>query len=302
MPRTKTTKPRWPARNVRSEFVVNGDFVIGRMYFPSGPGPFPGVLISGPMTSVKEQVTGTYAEAMQERGFVALAIDHRHFGQSWGEPRQYEYYPDKIEDLHAAFDALEREPRVDKVYALGVCLGCGYIARTVIDRDDVCAFGAVAGYYRDVAAMQGKDFDDKVAAGKAAREKYETTGVLDTIPAVLPPGEGDAAMTMQSTYDYYGPGGRKAVPNYKNEFAVMSREYFLQFDVQPAAAQIKMPFMQLHGPNAIAPALAQKFFDNVASPKTKVELTSDGQTDIYDTPSIVDFAADNLASFFNANN
>jgi fermentation-respiration switch protein FrsA (DUF1100 family) len=38
------------------------------------------------MTSVKEQATSNYAVAMAARGFVTLAFDHRHFGESQGQP------------------------------------------------------------------------------------------------------------------------------------------------------------------------------------------------------------------------
>ncbi|KAJ8607121.1 hypothetical protein CTAYLR_009155 [Chrysophaeum taylorii] len=287
----------------RIEFSVGGDRVVGHLHLPAGE-KYPGIVVGGPMTSVKEQVTGTYAAAMASRGFAALAIDHRHYGESGGAPRQYEYYPHKLEDLAAAFEALRARPDITDVFALGICLGCGYLARTIADKAVVVkGFGAVAGYYRDVEAMKRSDaagFEEKVAAGRAARIKFETTGELDVIPAVLPPGEGDAAMTMQSTFDYYGPGGRMAVPNYKNEFAVMSREFFLQFDVQPAASKLGgTPFIMLHGQNAIAPPLAHRFFDAIpGTNKSKVDLSSEGQTDIYDSPAIVNFAADKLAAFF----
>jgi alpha/beta superfamily hydrolase len=48
----------------------------------SSPGPL--------FTGVKEQVTGTYAEALTGAGYVTLAFDHRGFGGSEGTPRQHE--------------------------------------------------------------------------------------------------------------------------------------------------------------------------------------------------------------------
>jgi len=69
-------------------FQVEGDRVVGDLYLPEGAGPHPAVIVGGPMTSVKEQVTGVYAQALAARGIAALAIDHRHYGQSEGTPRQ----------------------------------------------------------------------------------------------------------------------------------------------------------------------------------------------------------------------
>lgn len=158
------------------------------------------------------------------------------------------------------------------------------------------AFVAIAGYYRDVPAMIAADpdgFIDKVAQGSHARGRYEATGELETIPAVAL--DEDAAMTLQSTFEYYAD--RAAHPNYTNAFAVMSREYFLRFDVQSAAPAIRMPFLMLHGPNALNPAWADKFYKAVPSQKERATLQSKGQTDIYDDPDIVREAT-TLASAF----
>lgn len=282
----------------RITFDVDGAHIIGNLHLPSVPGPHPAVITGGPMTSVKEQVTGTYAAALAECGIAALAIDHRHYGESGGAPRQYEHYPHKIEDLQAALAMLARQPDIaaDRLGAVGICLGSGYLAHAIQNRPDVRAFVAIAGYYRDVPAMKAADpegFAAKIAQGRAAREQYEKTGQVDTIPAVAL--DRDAAMTLQSTFDYYAH--RAAHANYVNAFAVMSREHFLQFDVQSAAAGITMPFLQIHGPNALSPAWAQKFHAAVPAERSQFSISSQGQTDIYDDPAIVAIAANAAAEF-----
>lgn len=112
----------------RITFDVDGDRVVGDLHLPDGAGAHPGLVVAGPMTSVKEQVTGAYAAAMASRGFAALAIDHRHYGESGGQPCQYERSDHKIKDLKAALNALESQPEVvdGALGYLGVCLGCGY--------------------------------------------------------------------------------------------------------------------------------------------------------------------------------
>ena len=283
----------------RISFTCDGDTLVGNLHLPDGTGPFPGTVVAGPMTSVKEQVTGTYATALARRGIATLAIDHRHYGESGGQPRQYEVYTHKIRDLNAAFEALAADPEIDptRLAATGVCLGCGYVAHTLGHRADIRAFAAVAGYYRDPAAMRAADpdgFDAKVAEGIAAREHYATTGEVLTIPAVAL--DRDAAMTIRSTYDYYAD--RAKVPNYVNGFAIMSREHFLPFDVQSAAPNITMPFLMAHGPNALNPGWANQFFDRVPGEKTRIDIASKDQTEIYDNPDIVDPVAAQIAAFF----
>lgn len=286
----------------RLAFEVQDTPVVGNLHMPDGRGPFPALITGGPMTSVKEQVTGTYAAAMAERGFAALSLDHRHYGQSGGEPRQYEDWEHKVEDLIAGAAALARHRAVasDRIAALGICLGCGYLARAIPQAPEVRGFVAVAGYYRDVDAMRTADpkgFEARVEQGRRARRRYQVAGELDTIPAVAL--QGDAAMTLESTFDYYAR--RAQHPNYINAFAVMSREKFIPFDVQGAAPHIRVPFLMVHGPNALSPAWAERFYSRVPATKVRRELASKGQTDIYDDKTIVSWVAHLAADFLRSN-
>ena len=277
----------------RMQFVVSGDAVVGDLFLPSFDGPHPAVIVGGPMTSVKEQVTGVYARALAERGIAALAIDPRHYGESGGQPRQYEFYRHKIEDLRAAAEALAGHPQIDshRIGAVGVCLGTGYVVWAAVDNPRIKAVAGVVGYYRDVAELRGKDpaaFQAKVDQGVAARLHYEQTGQVLTIPAAAT--EGDAAMTLQETFDYYAR--RAAHPNYQNAFAVMSREHFLTFDVQPAAPRLHVPMAMVHSETALSPAWARRFHAALAGPKQLHWLTSRGQVDFYDDPALVAQASD----------
>lgn len=276
----------------RIGFEVGGERLVGDLHLPEGGGPHPGVVVGGPMTSVKEQVTGTYAAALAGRGVAALAIDHRGFGASGGTPRQYERADLKIADLRAALDRLAASPAVDagRIGAVGVCLGAGYVLAAAAGHARVRAIGAVAGYYRDPAAMRAQDpagFDARVEQGRRAREHYERTGEVETVPAVAL--EGDAAMTTADTYDYYA--NRAAVPSYVNRFAVMSREHFLPFDVQAVAPATRAPLLMIHSEKALSPHWARKFQAAAPGAGPIHWMESKGQTDFYDDPTLVDRAA-----------
>lgn len=277
----------------RIQFDLGGDTIVGDLYLPDGPCPFPAVVVGGPMTSVKEQVTGVYAEALARVGIASLAIDHRHYGESAGEPRQCEYYPDKIEDLRNALSFLGHHDLTDplRIGVVGVCLGSGYAVHASVGHPLVKAIGCVAGYYRDVPAIKEADpdgFAKKIQQGVDARLHYERTGEVITIPAVAL--DQDAAMTLQDTFDYYGTA-RAAVPNYTNEFAVMSREHFLQFDVQTAAGNVAVPVTMVHSRKALSPHWATKFYDALTVDKSIHWLDSIGQVDFYDDPVLVNDAA-----------
>lgn len=284
---------------IRVEFEVDGDRVVGMLRTPEGDGPHPALVFLGPLTSVKEQVPGNYAAAMAKRGFVTLAIDNRHFGESGGEPRQYEHPPKKVEDIRGALTFLASRDDVDKnrLGAVGICAGAGYMSGAVASDDRIRAFGAVAGFFHDVDKQRewmGDGFDTAVEKAKAARAKWEATKEADQIPAV---GEGEVAMPLKEAFEYYGTD-RGAVDNYVNSFAVMSREHTLPWNARGNARNITVPTMMIHSENALAPALARAFYADLAGDKSEHWMESKGQIDFYDDPTMIEPAADRLANHF----
>jgi uncharacterized protein len=72
----------------RYQFEVHGTTLAGNLFAPTRGQPRTCAVLTGPLTSVKEQAAGAYAAALAERGFLALAFDQHAFGESGGEPRQ----------------------------------------------------------------------------------------------------------------------------------------------------------------------------------------------------------------------
>src|SRR4051794_34394666 len=117
----------------RGTFPSEGLGISGDLREPDGK-PFesrggPAALTrTGPLSGVKDQVVGTYAQALSAEGFVTLAFDHRNFGDSEGDPRQHEDSAGKLADLRDAVGYLASRPKVDadRIAVVGVCLGGGY--------------------------------------------------------------------------------------------------------------------------------------------------------------------------------
>ena len=280
-------------------FTSAGDRLVGVLRLPAQQ-PVAAVVTTGPLTSVKEQATGAYARALAERGFAALAFDHRTFGESVGEPRQFEHPEGKADDVRAAVTALRADGRTGdlSVVAVGICAGGGYMAKAVADDPRICAFAGVAGYYSDAAAFAESSPDAYQAAidrGLAAEKRWRETGAAETIPAVAPDG-GDVAMPLREAYEFYGTR-RGAVDNYTNGFAVQSLAYTTPFDAQEAAARIGVPFLLVHSEHALAPPLARNFYATVNTPKSQLWLESQGQIDFYDQPRLIEPATDAIAEY-----
>src|SRR5262245_21424797 len=282
----------------RYRFDVNGTTVVGNLFAPARGRPRACAVLTGPLTSVKEQATGAYAAALAKRGFLALAFDHRTFGESGGEPRQFENPFAKIEDIRAAASALLSDPGPANIalIGVGVCAGGGYMARAVAEDDRFTGFASVAGYFGETTTQSVEAASSSIARGRAAEKKWRETGVVETIPAVGADG-GDVAMPLREAYEYYGTS-RGAVPNYVNAFAVQSRAYTATFDSMGAAPLIKVPTFIVHGERALAPALARRFIANLAGPHDDLWLSSRGQIDFYDQPAIIRAAADAIVRWF----
>src|SRR6516165_8215834 len=128
----------------RYEFVSDGDRLVGNLHLPQGD--VQGVaILTGPLTSVKEQATGAWGGALAARGFVSLSFDHRYFGESGGRPRQLENPAAKIADIQAAAASLHSDQRFAStpMLAVGICAGGGYMARAVAAQPLFCAFAAL---------------------------------------------------------------------------------------------------------------------------------------------------------------
>lgn len=285
----------------RVTFDSHGETLVGTLFLPEGGGRRPGLVLDGPLTSVKEQVASNYGRALAERGFVALAFDHRHFGESGGEPRQFESPPRKIEDIQQAVSFLSTLPEVDpaRIGAVGVCAGGGYMAGAVAREPRIKAWGAVAGFFHDAEKQRewmGAGYEKALEGARAARRKWEETREVESIPAVGK-GDGPVAMPLAEAYEYYGTP-RGAVSNYVNGFAVMSREDTLPYDAQHTAPEIRIPTVVIHSEKALAPALARKFYDALPGPKAIHWMESQGQIDFYDGAPLIAAASDHLASHF----
>jgi uncharacterized protein len=289
----ETTKTRFA-------FESGGETLVGNLYLPDGAEPAGVVVAVGPLTSVKEQAPGTYAHAMAERGYAALAFDYRYFGESGGQPRQFENPQANIEDIKNAVTALLADDRLSglPVFGLGICFGAGPMVRTVAEDSRFRAFAGVAGVFTDHAktvARMGDQYQARIDRGRAAEQRWRETGEAETIPAVAPDG-GDVAMPLREAYEFYGTS-RGGVPNYVNGYAVQSLAYSLPFDASGAAETLDVPVLIVHSEQALTPDLAHAFFSGVRSPKQELWLESQGQIDFYDDPKLVNPAADAVAAF-----
>lgn len=71
---------------------------------------------------------------LAERGFVTLAFDHRYYGQSEGQPREYERPETKVQNIKDAVTFLQSVPYMNEasIGGLGVCAGGAYMMQATV--------------------------------------------------------------------------------------------------------------------------------------------------------------------------
>ena len=290
-------------------FTSQGLRIAGELRVPTdvaaaGRG-LPAIVFTGPLTGVKEQVTGTYAEMLADAGFVTLAFDHRNFGASEGEPRQHEDPSGKLADLRDAMSFLASHPRVDadRIGACGVCLGGGYALRFAAFDPRVKALACIAGGYNDPAAMRAamgpEQYRSQLAQFTEVAQREFETGDVEYLPAVSSEG-GTAVMGGQEPFDYYGTERGRAA-GWVNQLTTLSIRELITVDLAGAGEFISpTPWLVVHGRTDAycTPEGAQAAFDRAGEPKELAWLETTNHIDLYDVPGYVEPAAARAAAWF----
>ncbi len=281
----------------RVTFEVDGLCLVGLLHLPEGPGPWPAVALTGPLSGVKEQVVGTYAARLADVGVAALAFDHRGFGESEGR-RQHEDAAGKLADLRAAVGFLAAHPGVDadRIGLLGVCLGGGYAVRAAAFDPRVRAVAGVAGAYNDPAAFNA---GMGASAYRGALRQFLAAGPDERLPAVSPDG-GRAAMGGREPWEYYGTA-RSTSPHWVNELTVASLYELMTLDTASAAQLLEQtPLLVVHGTTDAycSPAAAQAVHDRSPGPRTLAWIDTTNHIELYDDDTAVGEAVAHLQAFF----
>jgi len=292
-------------RPSRISFKSDGLEIVGQLRLPDAASPAPAIVFTGPLSGVKEQVTGTYADKLAEAGFVTLAFDHRNFGESEGAPRQHEDPQGKLSDLGDAVSFLATLDEVDaeRIGACGVCLGGGYALRFAAFEPRVKALVGIAGGYNDPKAMRdgmGADvYRQTLAHFSEVAEKQARTGEIAYMAAVAD-GGGEALMGGQEPFDYYGTE-RSTSPGWVNQLTALTVRALITTDLAAGADFISpTPFLVVHGrtDDYCSPEGAQSVFDKSGDPKEIVWLDTTNHIDLYDVPKYVDPAVEAAAAWF----
>ena len=291
------------------EFHSDGLALAGVLRVPAGRAPeagWPTLVFTGPLSGVKEQVVGGYAERLTAAGYVTLAFDHRNFGASAGEPRQHEDSAGKLADLRDAVSALTIHPAVDaaRIGAVGICLGGGYALRFSAFDPRIGAVACIAGGYNEPAAMRSAMGADGYRAqlaqfAEAAAEQYRT-GQVAYLAAVSDDEDEPAVMAGAEPFTYYGTE-RSASPGWVNRLTLQTVRELITVDLAVGADFLgPTPLLVVHGTTDAfcSPDGARAVFGRATGPAEIRWLETTNHVDLYDRPEYVDPAVASAVEFF----
>ncbi|MEL6893835.1 MAG: alpha/beta hydrolase [Actinomycetota bacterium] len=294
-------------RPIEVEIAAHDVRLAGHLRIPASPGddPLPAVVLTGPFTGVKEQVTGHYAGLLAQHGFVTLAFDHRNFGASDGHRRQHEDPAGKLDDLVAATSFLANHDAVDadRIGCVGICMGGGYaLKHSAFDRR-INAVALVAAAFNDPKVMRsgiGPDgYHQMMADFAEVATREHATGETVYINAVSDDPDVDAAMPGAEPFEYYGTE-RSAAPGWKNQMTKLSVRELLTTDLAIGADFIgPTPTLIVHGRTDAfcSPEGAQDAYDRIDGTKQLMWLDTTNHIDLYDQAEYVDPAASRIAEW-----
>jgi predicted acyl esterase len=312
-----TTLPSLAIKNINDKKTVNiqkvkfqsdGLTLAGNLYTPAGLDDnkrYPAIIADGSWTTVKEQMQALYAKALAEKGYVVLAFDHRYFGESEGQPREYENHDAKVQDIKDAVTYLQSLSFVDKdkIAGLGVCASGAYMMQATAEDHRIKALATVVAWLmtpETAKLFYGGDEGTKARIDKAlaSKKKFAETGTADYVPA-YDPNNMDAAMFFP--VDYYARPERGAIPNWRNNFAVMSWEKWLTYDGVASSKTVDVPVIMIASEKQFLPDGSKAAFSNFSNKNKKTFwLNQYEHTDFYDNPKAITEAVENISHQLNA--
>lgn len=289
-----------------------GITLAGDLYTPKGAtGRLAAIAVSGPFGAVKEQSSGRYAQAMAERGFLALAFDPSYTGESGGEPRNVASPDINTEDFSAAVDFLTTLDNVDadRIGIIGIC-GFGGMGLNAAAMDTRIK-ATVASTMYDMTRVTANGYFDAMNADalyEARRQLNEQrtqdarSGSFAPAPGLPEALAGNEPEFVKDYFDYYKTkrGFHPRSINSNGAWNATSSLSFMTMPILAYAGEIRNAVLLIHGEKAHSRYFSEDAFKKLhGENKELLIIPNASHTDLYDRMDIIPF--DRIEAFFKAN-
>jgi fermentation-respiration switch protein FrsA (DUF1100 family) len=268
----------------------------------------PALAVARPFGGVKEQTAGIYASKMAERGYVTLAFDASHQGESGGYPRDTENPAEKMEDIRCAIDYLTTLPIVDedRIGLLGVCAGGSYVMAVAATEVRAKAIASVSLWDLRLTAQEGwpaPDYDKAAVLVEIGKQRTAQARGLsvrrdDGIPKKVPEG---APEIIKESYDYYRTP-RAQYHTSRSVFIFTDFVRLMDFNYYARIEEIApRPILFIVGTRAATIFMSKAGYEKAAQPKEWFEVPGATHHSLYDDEAQVGEAVAKLEEFFGRN-
>lgn len=283
------------------------------LYVPRdrGPATLPAVAVSGPFGAVKEQSSGLYAQAMAERGYVALAFDPSYTGESGGQPRNVASPDINTEDFSAAVDFLGLQPLVDRerIGIIGICGfgGMGLSAAAVDTRIKAVVTTSMYDMSRVMAKGMNDSFTPEQRAAtleRLSQQRWADAGRRTPAagPRILPESlSADSDPVTREFFDYYrtSRGFHANSPNSTGAWTATSPVSFMNLPLLTNIAEISpRPILLVAGEHAHSRYFSEDAYRAAGGAKELLIVAGANHVDLYDRFDRIPF--DRITAFLDA--
>jgi len=301
-------------KNMRHVTFKNGQIIMaGNLYLPDNfneKKQYPTIIVTHPGGGVKEQTAGLYAQKLAKKGFITLAFDASHQGESGGEPRFLENPTERVEDIRSGIDYLTTLKFVDKnrIAALGICAGGGYSINAAMTEHRIKAVGTVSGFDIGLGFRKGWHGDGTLSdqlklLDQVAQQRTREANGAEPVYINYVPEKPDANTPhdLREATEYYRTS-RGQHKNSQNKLLFSSVDKIIAFDAAENIQELlKQLLLLIAGSDAESLWHSKHFYDLAKTKKELFLVDHATHMTMYDQPDHVDQAVDKLASFYNTN-
>jgi fermentation-respiration switch protein FrsA (DUF1100 family) len=294
-------------------FPSAGLKIAGHLYIPDTEvgGRRPAIVVGHPMSGVKEQTAGVYAERLARAGFVALAFDAAYQGESEGEPHLLEDPSHRAEDIRAAvtFLSLRDEVDAERIGTLGICASGGYVTPAAATDHRIKAVATVSAvdtgslFREGIGREQSPEVLQGMLDAAGASRIEEARGKPPRLQQIHPDTQEQAKSFGQHTHDgweyYRTPRGHH--PRSENWFVFRSIDLIAQFSAFDMIHLISpRPLLMIAGTEAATAYLSREAIEKAQQPKELFWIDGATHVDLYDKEEHLSTVVTKLADFFGA--
>ena len=270
--------------------------VVGNLHFPPNYDAnrrYAAIVVGHPFGGVKEQTSGLHAQKMAELGYITLAFDATHYGESGGYPRYIETPEARVEDFSAAVDFLSNHQNVnaDAIGVIGICGGGGYSVSAAQIDHRIKALATISMYDMGRARRQGlgdvityeQRMQTLTEIGEQRTREFrgEPRRDIAAIPTVLPE---DATENTREFFDYYRTprgGHTNSTTSYSFTSLAPMMNHFPFVQIETISPR---PLLFIVGERAVSAYFSEDAYSKAAEPKELFVVPGASHVDLYDRP------------------